>query len=180
MTQAGQSMTNRTLSGLFWMSLATGANVVSLLLVLVVLARLLTPAEFGLAAVALMVIGFSTVFSEFGIGPAVVQRPHLRTAHLCSGFTLSVLFGVMIGALIWVTAPAVAGFFRLEELTHILRILAVIFPVQGLAVIADALLQRELRFRCLAVLEVVAVVLGYGVLGVTLATLGFGAWALVG
>src|ERR1700686_1990069 len=112
-----QSMTNRTLSGLFWTSLATGANVISLLLVLIVLARLLTPADFGLAAAALMVIGFSAIFSEFGIGPAVVQRPTLQTAHLRSGFTLSFFRGVLFGGLPWLPPPAVAAFFRLEGLT---------------------------------------------------------------
>src|SRR5689334_8312752 len=110
MSQAVQSMTNRTLSGLFWMALATGANVFALLLVLVVLARLLTPADFGLAAAALMVMGFSAIFSELGIGPAVVQRPELRTEHLRSGFTLSFLLGVLIALVLWVAAPVVAGF----------------------------------------------------------------------
>src|SRR5438105_11262590 len=97
MTQPVQSMTNRTLSGLFWMSLATGANVFALLLVLVVLARLLTPADFGLAAAALMVMGFWAMFSELGIGRAVVERPEVRTAHLRSGFTLAFVLGVLIG-----------------------------------------------------------------------------------
>src|SRR5579862_5305298 len=101
MTRAAPSMTNRTLSGLFWMSLATGANVVSLLLVLVILARMLTPADFGLVTAALMVIGVSAVFSEFGIGPAVVQRPLLHVGHLRSAFTLSVLFGALLGGLLW-------------------------------------------------------------------------------
>src|SRR3954451_7680429 len=94
-----QSLTNRTLSGLLWMSLATGANVVVQVLVLVVLARLLTPADFGLAAVALMVVGFSAIFSDLGIGPAVVQRPNLQPVHLRVGFTCSVLLGVLVGVL---------------------------------------------------------------------------------
>src|SRR4051794_8806620 len=106
MAASSHSMTNRTLSRLFWMALATGANVVSLLLVVLVLARLLTPADFGLAAAALMVIGFSAIFSEFGIGPAVVQRPELRTEHLRTGFTLSLLLGGFLGAALWAAAPA--------------------------------------------------------------------------
>lgn len=179
MPQLAPSMTTRTLSGLFWMSLATGANVISLLVVLVILAHFLTPADFGLATAALMVIGFSAVFSEFGIGPALVQRPDLRPAHLHTGFTLSVLLGLVVATLIWVTAPDVADFFHLDELTPILRTLALIFPVQALGVVADSLLQRELRFRTLAVLDIVTVVLGYGAVGVTLAVLGFGPWALV-
>jgi PST family polysaccharide transporter len=173
-------MTNQTLSGLFWTSLATAAHFILLLLVLVVLARLLTPADFGLATAALMAIGFSAIFSQLGIGPAVVQRADLQTAHLRSGFTLSVLLGVLLAVLTWVTAPAVAAFFRLEGLTPLLRALSLIFPLQGLAVVAESLLQRELRFRCLAALDVITIVLGYGVVGITLAALGFAAWALVG
>src|SRR6266446_6433423 len=105
MTQAAQSMTNRTLSGLFWMSLASGANVLALLLGLVVLARLLTPADFGLAAAALMVIGFSAIFAELGVGPAVVQRQELQTTHVRSGFTLAFGLGALFYALSWLAAP---------------------------------------------------------------------------
>src|SRR5437588_2129388 len=124
MTMTVQSMTNRTLSGLFWMSLATGANVFSLLLVLVVLARLLTPADFGLAATALMVIGFSAIFAELGIGPAVVQRQDLQAMHVRTGFTLAVGLGILFCGLTWLAAPVVAGVFGLEELTPILRLLS--------------------------------------------------------
>jgi PST family polysaccharide transporter len=173
-------MTNRTLSGLFWMSLATGANVFALLLVLVVLARLLTPADFGLAAAALMVIGFAAIFAELGIGPAVVQRQDLQPTHIRTGFTLAVGLGVLFCGISWATAPWIADLFGLEELTPILRLLSLVFPVQGLGVVAESLLQRELRFRCLAGLEAIAVVLGYGLVGITLAYLGFAAWALVG
>jgi PST family polysaccharide transporter len=174
------SMTNRTLSGLIWMSLSSGANVGVLLLVLIVLARWLTPADFGLVAVALMVIGFSAIFSDFGIGPAIVQRPDLQPAHLRSGFALSLLLGVLLGAATWFAAPLAASFFQLDELIPILRTLAWIFPVQSLGVVAESLLQRELRFRCLAGLEIATAVFGYGGMGITLAVLGYGAWALVG
>ena len=177
---ASQNMTNRTLSGLFWMTLATGANVVSLLLVLIVLARLLTPADFGLAAAALMVIGFSAIFADFGVGPVIVQRSELRAAHIYSGFTLSILFGALLGGATWLAAPAIAAFFQLAELSPILRVLSLIFPLQGFGVAADSLLQRELRFRALAILDVITFVVGYGVIGITLAVLGFAAWALVG
>ncbi|HLJ96379.1 MAG TPA: oligosaccharide flippase family protein [Gemmataceae bacterium] len=180
MTQPIQSMTNRTLSGLFWMSLATGANVVSLLLVLFVLARLLTPADFGLAAAALMVIGFSAIFAELGIGPAVVQRQELHTTHMRSAFTVVFGMGILFYGLSWLAAPVIAGLFGLDELTPILRVLSLVFPVQGLGIVAESLLQRELRFRCVAGLDTVAVVLGYGGVGISLALCGGAAWALIG
>jgi len=180
MPQVVPNITNRTLSGLFWTSLATCANVLLLLLVVMVLARLLTPADFGLAAAALMVIGFSAIFSECGVGPAVVQRSELRPGHIRSGFTLSICLGVLIGALIWLAAPRVADFFLLDELRPILRTLALLFPLQALGVVAESLLQRELRFRALAIVDVIALAVGYGVVGIALAVLGCAAWALVG
>jgi O-antigen/teichoic acid export membrane protein len=173
-------MTDRTLRGFFWTFLATGANAISLLLVVSVLARLLTPADFGLAAVALMVIGFSAIFSDFGVGPAVVQRKELRAAHVGSALSLSIVLGSLIAAILWLTSGAIADFFQLDELRPILRTLAVIFPVQGLSVVSDSLLQRELRFRQLAMVEVVTYAVGYGAVGIVLALWEFAAWALIG
>jgi PST family polysaccharide transporter len=180
MKQLTEEMTHRALSGLFWTFLGTGAQAALQLLVLVILARLLSPADFGLATAGLVVVGFSTIFSQLGIGPAVVQRLELRPAHLRCAFTLSVLLGLLFGGLIWLAAPAVAAFFRLDDLTPLLRALAFVFPLQGVSMVADSLLQRELRFRWLAAVEVAAVALGYGVVGVAFAALGFGAWALIG
>jgi PST family polysaccharide transporter len=175
-----EEMTHRTLSGLFWTFLGTGAQAVLQLLVLIVLARLLSPAEFGLAAAGLVVVGFSAIFSQLGIGPAVVQRLELRAAHLRSGFTLSVLLGLLFGGLLWAAAPAVTAFFRLDGLTPLLRALALVFPLQGVSAVAESLLQRELRFRWLAAVDGVTVAFGYGAVGITAAALGFGAWSLVG
>jgi PST family polysaccharide transporter len=179
MNHGGGGWTNRTLGGLLWTSLGTGGQALLQLLVLAILAWLLSPADFGLAAAALVVVGFSAVFSQLGIGPAVVQRLELRDAHLRSAFTISVLLGLLLAGVVWTTAPLVALFFRLDGLTPLLRVLAFVFPVQGLSIVSDSLLQRELRFRRLAAVEVVTVIAGYGAVGVPLAALGFGAWALV-
>jgi O-antigen/teichoic acid export membrane protein len=173
-------MTSRTLGGLFWLFLGTGSQAVLQVLVLAVLSRLLAPADFGLVAAVLAVVGFSTIFSQLGIGPAVVQRLELKPAHLRMGFTLSLLLGFLLAALAWMFAPAVADCFRLPGLTPILRAVSLVFPLQGLSVVAESLLQRDLQFRRLAAIEVASVALGYGLVGIALAALGFGAWSLVG
>jgi PST family polysaccharide transporter len=172
-------MTGHALRGLFWMFLGTGGQAVVQLLVLVVLARLLTPADFGVVAAALVVVGFSTIFSQLGIGPAVVQRHELHATHLRTGFTISVAFGILLAGLIWLLAPAVAAFFHHDDLVPVLRALSLVFPLQGLSVVAESLLQRELRFRYLAALELATVALGYGAVGIVLAFAGLGVWALV-
>ncbi|TJX52667.1 MAG: lipopolysaccharide biosynthesis protein, partial [Mesorhizobium sp.] len=74
---------------MFWTSLSMGALAVAELVALLILARLLSPNEFGLYSAALIVIKFSAIFQGLGITPAIVQRPVLEERHLRVGFTLS-------------------------------------------------------------------------------------------
>ena len=180
MDDVEQANSHRTLGGFFWSSGSTTVQALLQLLVLVALARLLTPLDFGVMAAALVVIGFSAIFSQCGIGPAVVQRLELHAAHLRAGFTISLLLGGLLAALVWLLAPVCAEFFRMEQLSPVLKLIALVFPLQALSVVAEALLQREMRFRLLAVIEISAVAVGYGGMGITLAVLGLGVWALVG
>ncbi len=175
-----KNITQRTLGGLFWLSSGSGVQAVLRLLVLIVLARLLTPEDFGLVGAAMVVVAFSTLFSQLGMGPAIIQRPNLEDRHLRSGFVCSIIFGILLGILIIITAPLIAGLFKIAGLTPVIRVIALLFPIQGLGVIANALIIRELRFRLLATIEILSYSIGYGIIGIILAVLGFGVWALVG
>jgi PST family polysaccharide transporter len=162
-----------------WVAWGSGATALLKILVLVVLTRLLTPADFGLVSAALVVIAFSLNFSQLGLGPALIQRPGLEPRHVSSAFYASVGLGLLVGASIWFAAPLIAQFFRMEHLTPVVRGLAFVFPIVGLATVPESLLQRDLRFRALANRDVVAYGVGYGVIGVGMALLGWGVWALV-
>lgn len=173
------SLTDRTVRGLLWMGMSKASQALLNVIVLVILARLLSPTEFGIVGAALVVIGFSQIFSQLGIGPAVVQRKDLSPAHIRVGFTLSVALGCAVGALIYATAALTAEFFRMPDLVPIVRVLAVVFPFTGMSAVGEALLQRRLAFRTQALLEVVAFSLGYGAIGISAAIAGLGVWALV-
>jgi O-antigen/teichoic acid export membrane protein len=173
------SMTHRTMSGMFWLLSGSGVQAVLRVAVIVVMARLLGPADFGLVAGALVLIDFVEVFSDLGMGLVIVQRDKLEERHVRTGFTLSALMGLAFGAGIWLAAPALSQLMRMEGLTPVLRAMAIVFPVDSLSLVASALLQRDLQFRTLARVSVAAYVVGYGVVGVTLAFAGFGVWALV-
>ena len=175
-----RGLSHSILGGLFWTLVGTGGQAVLRLLVLVILARLLTPADFGVVSAALVVVGFTTIFSQLGVGPAVVQRPDLEAVHLRAGFTLSLLFGSLTTVLICMLAPATASFFHIPELTPVVRVLSVVFLVSGTSVVAESLMQRDMQFRRLAVINLVAFGAGYGAVGVGLALMGWGVWALVG
>src|SRR5688500_2061868 len=94
------SLTDRTVGGLLWMLWGKGAHAFFHLGILAVLARLLTPADFGVVSAALVVIGFSMIFSQIGLGPALVQRRVLEQRHLDTAFTATLIFAVSIGAVI--------------------------------------------------------------------------------
>jgi O-antigen/teichoic acid export membrane protein len=174
------SLTHRTLSGMMWVAWGGGTTAVLKLFVMVLLTRLLAPADFGVLGAALIVIGFSLTFSQMGLGPALVQRPVLQPQHVSTAFFASTGFGLLVAGLVWVAAPLIAAFFRMDALAPVVRVLALIFPIAGMSTVAENLIQRDLRFRLLANADVAAYGVGYGLVGGTLAFLGKGVWALVG
>jgi len=178
-TRGERGLTRQAVGNMAWVAWGSGATALLKVLVLVVLTRLLTPADFGLVSAALVVIAFSLNFSQLGLGPALIQRPGLEPRHVSSAFYASIGLGLLVGAIIWVAAPLIAQFFRMEHLTPVVRGLALVFPIVGLATVPESLLQRDLRFRALANRDVVAYGVGYGVIGVGMALLGWGVWALV-
>src|SRR2546430_549365 len=179
MKRSEGGLAHRTIMGMVWTAWGKAARVVLQFLILAAMARLLSPAEFGVVSAALVVTGFSTIFSQIGLGPALVQRPELEPRHLDTAFGGSVMFGTLLGAIVWLGAPAAAQFLRIESVQPVLRVLAWIFPVQGIGIAAESLMRRELRFRWLANLEGAAYGLGVGIVGIALALAGWGGWALV-
>lgn len=176
---APRGLTRRALDGMFWTFSGTGVQLAIQLLVIMTLGRLLTPAEFGLMGAAIVVIATSQIVSQIGVGPAIIQRRELEPVHLRVAVTLSCGLGLLLGAIVWRGAPAIAAFYRMPDLEPVLRVVALLFPLDGLNTVGKSLLTRQLRFRQLIALELVSYVLGYAVVGVGLAWLGYGVWALV-
>jgi O-antigen/teichoic acid export membrane protein len=172
-------LTHRFLGGFFWTFSGLGFRGLLELLVTVVLARLLTPREFGVMASAVVVMKCSEIFSQFGIAAAMVQRPDLEARHVHAGFLLSCCFGAALTALIFLLAPGIAQFFRMDELAPPLRLLSSVYIIQGVSLTAESLLQRKMKFRLLVSTQAVSYTFGYGVVAISLALWGLGIWALV-
>ncbi|RAP77489.1 lipopolysaccharide biosynthesis protein [Paenibacillus montanisoli] len=172
-------LVDRTITSLMWMFTGTGAQTLMTVLVTAILARLLTPEQFGLVSAALLVISFTTIFSQSGIGPALIQKGDLTSLHARTAYTFSIIMGGIISALIWFLSPVIANMLNIDGVTPILRVLSISFCYQGFSIVAEAFMQKELRFREIALIRLFSYIIGYGVVGVTLAYLHFGAWALV-
>jgi len=174
-----RSLTHQTLAGLLWTFYGKGAYALLQIAILAILARLVSPEHFGVVSAALIVIALSTIVSQVGVGPALVQRSALEQRHIDTAFLASLLLGLGLGVAIWLGAPLAAGFFRIDGVTPVLRALAWLFPLQGLATVAESLVKRDLRFRWLANVDVISYGAGYGLVGIPAALLGWGVWALV-
>ncbi len=167
------------MSGFTWMCLSVVLQGALKLFVLVVLARLLGPRDFGIVGIALIFTSCAERVGQIGVGPALVQKAHLTPDEMHTGMVLSVLSGIVIAVSLWIVAPYVAAFFAAAEVDPILKALAFGFVLDGFGVLPDSLLQRQLRFRQIVVRDNVSYVIGVVGVGIVLALLGAGAWALV-
>lgn len=174
-----QNLRRRALGGLLWMVSGAGAQALLRLLLLLALARLLGPEIFGIVGAALVVVNLSQVLCELGLGIALVQGTHVGPREVRTSFTAALLTSVVVALLIQLLAPAIAGFFDFDGLEDILRVLGLVPLISNLGLVAEALARRALAFRRLAVLSILSFALGYGVVGVALALVGAGVWALV-
>lgn len=180
--QAGrkQGLTHSTIVGFFWSFSGTGVQAVLNILVLTILARLITPEDFGLVGIASVLTMFAGLFYQMGIGPSLIQRKVLREAHIRSAFTMTIILSTVLTSATWLLAPVFASFYQdMTGLTEVVRVLSLLFIVNGSGLVARALNHRNLNFRIKARFNVISYVVGYGLVGVALAFMGFGVWALV-
>lgn len=147
--------------------------------VTMLLARLLTPTDFGLVALAMIVVGFAEMVVDLGIGPAIVQREDLTPRHVRVSFTVSVLIGTSAALLLIAAAPLFATLLRNPAVTPVLRWQALIFLFAGLGATGRAVLERKLDFRTRFIIDASSYIGGYAILAVILALLDFGVWSLV-
>ena len=173
------TLTQRTFRAGHWRSASLIAQVGLQFAVAVALARLLPPADFGLAGLALVVIGLVGVLAEAGLGSALVYRHPLSTDDVRLAFTLSMLVALALGLALVLLAPYAAAPFRHASLANVLRAESPLFLLTAAGSTARALMRRRLDFRRLFMIDIASYLGGYALVAVTLAALGFGVWSLV-
>lgn len=169
----------RVTEAVFWTALLHGARIVLQLAFVAVLARLLTPQDYGIVAAGMIVVSFSMLVTGFGIDITLVQRSVLTSRHIRTGFTLIMIVCLGLFAVTQAAAPLVQDFFRFDGLESVFRVLTLMFVLQGLGMVAQSLLLRDLRARRVMSVELASQAVSTGLIGIPLAWSGFGPWALV-
>lgn len=173
------SLTKNTLKGSFWVSIAQLTRSIVKLGVLIYLARLITPKEFGIVGACLVVISFSEIFSELGTGPALVQRKNLTLKHIRVSTFICNFLGILTSFAVFFSADFIASFFKIEEMGLPLKILSVCFVLSSISVTSLSLLKRDLQFKHLALIELKSYLLFYVPCVILLAYFNFGLWSLI-
>lgn len=193
------ALREQAIKGVVWSAVRNWGSRTVRFAVFLVLARLLTPAAFGLVALAGVYIALVQVFVDQGFADALIQREELTPAHLDTAFWTSLGMGALLAGATLLTAGPVADLFvhlnqtttlgpaategappvSLQPLGPVIRWLALSFPLAALISVQEALFERDLDYRVLAVRSLVAMAAGGGV-GIAMATSGYGVWSLVG
>lgn len=159
-----------------YLSFASGRALV--LVTMAILARLLTPEEFGIVGFATLVTAYLAVLKDLGLGAAVIQRKDDVDEAAQTVFVLNLAIGAALTAITFVAAPFVATFFREPLVTPLLRVLSLTFVLESLGSMHVVLLKKNLDFRRKLVPDIGQSVVR-GVVSIGLAATGFGVWALV-
>jgi O-antigen/teichoic acid export membrane protein len=144
----------------------------------VVVARYVTPDAFGLLAMILVFTALGSVLVDSGTGTALIQRQRSTADEETTVFVLNVAISMVAALALVLVAPSIAAFYARPELVPMLRTMALVFPLNGLAVVPDALLTQTMRFSLRARVETGSSLVS-ALVAVLLARLGYGPWALV-
>lgn len=139
---------------------------------------MLAPSDYGLLAMALVVIGILELFRDLGTSAALIQRKEISSDYLSSLFWFNVVLGLVTTLLLWTLSPTVADIYREPRLERLLQVFAPIFLISGIGQVQRALLERNLGFNHLAKIETWSYLAGT-ILAVSMATAGYGVWSLV-
>lgn len=148
------------------------------LIVQVILARMLSPEDFGVLAIMLVIVNIADSISQSGLGLALIQKSDAEDDSYSTALWLSLFFSFVLYGAIFVLAPVVSNFYDLDEISTYLRVIGVIIICNSANSIHRSYLQKRMEFKKLCIVSIVGVVVS-GASGIIFAMLGAGIWALI-
>lgn len=174
----GGTLKSKAAAGLAWTALEKFGQQVVQFVIGVVVARILSPEDFGLVGMTAIFLAVANTVVDSGFGAALIQKRDKTESDYSTCLYFNVLVGLALYAVLWLAAPAVAAFYRAPLLADVLRVLGLSFVVNSLSISQTARMTAEMRFREMSVITVVGQLVTGG-LGLALALAGWGVWALV-
>jgi O-antigen/teichoic acid export membrane protein len=167
----------RAVNGFAWVAVERFGQQAIQIAVILVLARLLEPEEFGLIAMVTILLSVSQSLVDSGMGQALIRLPEITTVQRSTVFWFNAVVSVALFAVVYASAPWVAAFYEQPPLTDLIRFLALVIPLNALGLIQRTDLNQRMSFKDEALAQVPAMAVA-GATAITLAYMGAGVWAL--
>lgn len=170
---------NQATSGVIWSFIERAGLKICSFLVQLVLARILVPEQFGLIALVAVFVTICGAFVDCGFGRALIQKKEILEEDLSTVFYFNILVAFAVVGVLFLSAPYIANFYDQPELELILRVVSLSIVIGAYGGVNDAMFSRSMRFKLLFWVALPSIVIS-GSVGILLAYMGYGVWALVG
>lgn len=175
---AEKNLKQKTKQGIMWTFLEMFAKYGLHFLVGIIMARLLSPSDYGITALPAVFLSVARVFMNSGFSSAMIRKPELTEKDLSTAFFYSLVIGILCYVLLYIGAPYIADFYETPVLVPLIRVTALTFLWSPLVTPQDIILSRKLDFKTKAQISVVTLIIG-SIVGIILAYMGYGLWSLV-
>ncbi len=172
------SLKHKTLKGVFWSSLQRFGMMFIHLASNIILARLLTPEDFGCVAMLMIFISLANTIVDGGFGAALIQKKEPTQIDYSTIFYLNVFLSIVLYAVLFLGSPLIAHFYRIPKLSIVLRIQGGVILLNALTIIQQNILKKNLKFKTLSIIYISSGFISF-IISVILAYKGFGIWSLV-
>ena len=175
----GQELKHTVVRGSLALAVSQGTTLGLSLISTIVLARLLTPTDFGIVGMVTVFINFLFIFKDIGLSHATIQKDEITSPQISTLFWINGLISLFLGVIILASSPLVAKFYQRPELVAVTAALSITFVVEGFTIQHNSLLRRHFKFTALAMIDIIAR-LTHLIVAIVMATMGYNYWALVG
>mgnify|MGYP000885826490 FL=1 len=172
------SLRQKTVSGLSWSFIDSISGQGIQFIVGIILARMLTPREFGLIGMITIFIAVSESFINSGFSSALIRKKECTQADYSTVFFYNLTAGAIFFTILLFSAPAISGFFKEPELKPIIQVLGAVLIIDSATIIQRTILTKQINFKLQTRISVIAA-LGSGAMAIGMAYSGFGVWSLV-
>lgn len=172
------STKNDLLNGVFWTALSKYSGFIFQIIITAVLARLITPEDFGVIAIALIFITFFNLLSDFGIGPAIIQVKNLDDIEINSIFSFTIWGGVLLAIVFFFLSFPISSVYDSDDLKVVLQILTIDIVFVTWNIVPNAIILKEKKFKLIS-LRTLFLQIVSGILSIVAAYHGAGIYALV-
>lgn len=168
----------KTISGLFWSFIDNFAQYFLSFIIGIILARLLSPKEFGLIGMITIFIAISESFIDSGFSQALIRKKECSDTDFSTVFFFNLTIGIVLCGLLILVAPFISGFFNEPQLTSLVRVLGIVLIIDALTMVQRTKLIKRIDFKLQTKISVISNLFS-GIVGISMAYKGFGVWSLV-